>query len=163
MLKRNNVPGHIFSAQFEAELKFRVVEVDPVSGDIEGEEDGFPEEYPLEDVELSTADFMRKVSSTQNLIVVKSPAQVTDADFRTTWDSLGKSGEVLEKFGLQFKELDSATAAVIDCLGMQCVTNSIRASTLMAETCVGYRTASNLHLQSKKWEFSTASILRECF
>ena len=64
MLKRNKVPGHIVSAQFEAELKFRVVEVDPVSGDIEGEEDGFPEEYPLEDVELSTADFMRKVSST---------------------------------------------------------------------------------------------------
>mmetsp|Transcript_4245 Transcript_4245/g.12527 ORF Transcript_4245/g.12527 Transcript_4245/m.12527 type:complete len:954 (+) Transcript_4245:143-3004(+) len=115
VLKRNNVPGHIVSAQFEAELKFRVVEVDPVSGDIEGEEDGFPEEYPLEDVELSTADFMRKV---------------TDADFRTTWDSLGKSGEVLEKFGLQFKELDSATAAVLDCLGMQLQNSEQSASTI---------------------------------
>jgi len=44
-----------------AELKFRVVEVDPVSGDIEGDEDGFQEEYPLEDVEISSADFIAKV------------------------------------------------------------------------------------------------------
>jgi coatomer protein complex subunit gamma len=104
VLKRNKAPGHSISAQFVAELKFRVIEIDPVSGDIEGDEDGFPEEYPLEDVELSTADFIRKV---------------TDADFRSTWESLGLSGEVLEKFGLQFKDLNSATAAVIDCLGME--------------------------------------------
>jgi len=61
---------------------------------------------------------------------VNSPAQVTDADFRTTWDSLGKSGEVLEKFGLQFKELDSATAAVLDCLGMQLQNSEQSASTI---------------------------------
>ena len=44
-----------------AELKFRVVEVDPASGEAEGDQDGFPEEYPLEDIELSTADFIAKV------------------------------------------------------------------------------------------------------
>mmetsp|Transcript_3375 Transcript_3375/g.9905 ORF Transcript_3375/g.9905 Transcript_3375/m.9905 type:complete len:108 (+) Transcript_3375:2381-2704(+) len=49
------------AARFMAELKFRVVEVDPVSGDIEGDEDGFQEEYPLEDVEISSADFIAKV------------------------------------------------------------------------------------------------------
>lgn len=49
------------AAHFMAELKFRVVEVDPVTGEIEGDEEGFQEEYPLEDVEFSTADFVAKV------------------------------------------------------------------------------------------------------
>lgn len=44
-----------------AELQFRVVEVDPGTGEIEGDEEGFNEEYPLEDVEISTVDFMAKV------------------------------------------------------------------------------------------------------
>ena len=44
-----------------AELKFRVIEVDPTTGDIEGDEEGFQEEYPLEDVEIATADFIAKV------------------------------------------------------------------------------------------------------
>lgn len=49
------------AAHFMAELRFRVIEVDPATGEIEGDEEGFQEEYPLEDVELLTADFMAKV------------------------------------------------------------------------------------------------------
>jgi len=92
------------AARFMAELKFRVVEVDPVSGDIEGDEDGFQEEYPLEDVEISSADFIAKAKI---------------EEFRQVWDSFDKSQEVLQKFSLQFKDLQMAIDAVINCLGMQ--------------------------------------------
>lgn len=84
------------------ELRFTVVQVDPSTGDAEG--DTFEEEYPLEDLEICTADFMAKVSV---------------PDFRKAWDTIGNSNEVLEKFALQFKKLEDAVAAVIDFLGMQ--------------------------------------------
>ena len=56
-------PGSTFGApaHFLAELKFRVVEIDPATGEFEGDEEGFPEDYPLEDIEISTADFVAKV------------------------------------------------------------------------------------------------------
>mmetsp|Transcript_8044 Transcript_8044/g.13313 ORF Transcript_8044/g.13313 Transcript_8044/m.13313 type:complete len:951 (-) Transcript_8044:149-3001(-) len=84
------------------ELRFTVVQVDPVSGEEEG--DTYEEEYPLEDLEVSTADFMAKVSV---------------PDFRKAWEAMGNDNEVLEKFALQFKKLEDAVAAVIDFLGMQ--------------------------------------------
>jgi coatomer protein complex subunit gamma len=84
------------------ELRFTVVQVDPSTGDAEG--DSFEEEYPLEDLEISTADFMAKVSV---------------PDFRKAWDAVGNDNEVLEKFALQFKKLEDAVSAVIDLLGMQ--------------------------------------------
>jgi coatomer protein complex subunit gamma len=108
VLRRNPRMECVFAAQFVAELKFHVLEVDSITGEIEGDEAGFAEEYPLEDVELTTTDFMAK-------------ARLADSDFRCAWESIDKSGEVLEKFGLHFKELESAVSAVITCLGMQCV------------------------------------------
>jgi coatomer protein complex subunit gamma len=84
------------------ELRFSVVQVDPASGEEEGE--AFEEEYPLEDLEISTSDFMAKVSV---------------PDFRKAWEVMGNDNEVLEKFALQFKRLEEAVAAVIDYLGMQ--------------------------------------------
>jgi coatomer protein complex subunit gamma len=68
------------------ELKFTVYEVDPASG--EAEEDGFEEEYPLEDMEVTPADFMAKV-------------QVPD--FREAWDSQGNENEVMAKFALEVR------------------------------------------------------------
>jgi coatomer protein complex subunit gamma len=86
------------------ELHFKVVQVDPTTGEVEGNKKGYDEEYPLENLELSTNDFMAKVSL---------------GDFRRTWDQLGTDGEVLEKFALQFKKLEEAVAAIIEFLGMQ--------------------------------------------
>jgi len=99
-------PDSLFGspAQFMAELKFRVVEVDPISGDVEGDEHGFQEEYPLEDVEILSADFI---------------AEAKIGEFRQVWDSFDKSQEVLQKFSLQFKDMKIAIDAVISCLGMQ--------------------------------------------
>lgn len=60
-------PESVFgtAAHFMAELKFRVVEIDPNSGEIEDDQDSFREEYPLEDIEIATADFIAKVSCTR--------------------------------------------------------------------------------------------------
>uniref|UniRef100_A0A6U1MSQ3 Coatomer subunit gamma n=1 Tax=Fibrocapsa japonica TaxID=94617 RepID=A0A6U1MSQ3_9STRA len=89
---------------FGCELHFNVVEIDPNSGEVEGDPEGFPEEYPLEALELSVADHMAKVSL---------------GDFRRSWENMGNAAEVMEKFALQFKKLEEAVAGVIDFLGMQ--------------------------------------------
>lgn len=101
ILERNmDVP--LSPQHFTCELRFTVVQVDPATGEEEG--DTFEEEYPLEDLEIATSDFM---------------AKVTVPDFRKAWDELGNTNEVLEKFALQFKSLDEAVVAVVDFLGMQ--------------------------------------------
>lgn len=87
---------------FTCELRFTVVPVDSATGEEEG--DGFEEEYPIEDLEITTADFMAKVAV---------------PDFRKAWDAAGNDNEVLEKFALQFKKAEDAVSAVIDYLGMQ--------------------------------------------
>jgi coatomer subunit gamma len=86
------------------ELKFTVVQVDPTSGEVEGDEEGYEEEFPLEELDLSTNDYMAKVSF---------------PDFRKAWEELGSEGEVIEKFSLQFKKLSDALGAVVEFLGMQ--------------------------------------------
>lgn len=99
-LARNGDPT---PATFPCELHFKVVQVDPSTGEVEGDEDGYEEEYPLEALELGTNDFMSKVFV---------------GDFRRAWEEVGNAGEVLEKFALQFKKLEDAVTAVIDFLGM---------------------------------------------
>eukprot|EP00611_Tribonema_gayanum_P013774 TRINITY_DN24994_c0_g1_i2.p1 TRINITY_DN24994_c0_g1~~TRINITY_DN24994_c0_g1_i2.p1 ORF type:complete len:854 (-),score=272.22 TRINITY_DN24994_c0_g1_i2:124-2685(-) len=89
---------------FTCELHFKVVDCDPQSGEADEDAEGFPEEYPLEEVELSTSDCMAKVNV---------------GDFRRSWEQMGPEGEVLEKFALQFRRLDEAVAGVLDFLGMQ--------------------------------------------
>ncbi|CAM9245016.1 unnamed protein product, partial [Sphacelaria rigidula] len=93
-------------ASFTCELKFQALDVDPATGELEGDEEGFPEEYPLELLNIATADFMAK-------------ACVSLGDFRRGWEQMGSKAEVLEKFALGFKKLDEAVAAVEDFLGMQ--------------------------------------------
>lgn len=97
-----NMDAPLGPSHFTCELRFTVVQVDPASGEEEG--DTFEEEYPLEDLEISTSDFM---------------AKVTVPDFRKAWEELGNANEVLEKFALQFKNMNDAVVAVIDFLGMQ--------------------------------------------
>lgn len=97
-----NAEAALTSSTFTCELRFTVTQVDPTSGEEEG--GSFEEEYPLEDLEISTADFMAKVAV---------------PDFRKAWENVGNEGEVLEKFSLQFKKLEDAVVAVIEFLGMQ--------------------------------------------
>jgi len=99
---QRNMDEPLASSTFNCELKFTVVQVDPATGEEEGA--GFEEEYPLEDLEISTSDFMAKVAV---------------GDFRKSWEEMGNGNEVLEKFALQFKNQEDAVAAVIAYLGMQ--------------------------------------------
>ena len=102
------------TSEFNCTLHFNVVQVDPTTG--EDESDAFEEEYPLEDLEVSTADYM---------------AKVTAPDFRKAWEAVGSTNEILEKYALQFKNLEDAVASVINLLGMQPVdgTGNINANT----------------------------------
>ena len=76
--------------------------VDPAIG--EELDAPFDEEYPMEDLVISTADFMAKVSV---------------GDFRTSWEQIGNDNEVLEMFALQYKKVDDAIFSVLELLGMQ--------------------------------------------
>jgi coatomer protein complex subunit gamma len=101
VLERNaDVP--LTASSFTCELRFTVVEVDPATGEEEG--GTFEEEYPLEDLEINTSDFM---------------AKYTVPDFRKGWETVGNENEVLEKFALQFKKMDEAVEAIVNFLGMQ--------------------------------------------
>jgi coatomer protein complex subunit gamma len=97
-----NVDVPLTPSTFTCELRFTVVQVDPATGEEEG--DTFEEEYPLEDLEVATSDFMAKIMV---------------PDFRKAWENVGNANEVLEKFALQFKQMDQAVTAVVDFLGMQ--------------------------------------------
>lgn len=97
------------ATSMSCELHFKLIQVDPTTGEADVDDAGFDEEYPLEDLELSTNDFMAKVPLN---------------DFRRSWDQIGSDCEVLEKFALQFKKLEDAVAAVVDFLGMQAVDNT---------------------------------------
>jgi len=94
----------VASASMTCEMHFKLVQVDPTSGEVEGDSCGYDEEYPLEDLEVGVCDFMAKVSV---------------GDFRRSWEQIGNEGEVLEKYALQFKKLGDAVSAVVDFLGMQ--------------------------------------------
>jgi coatomer protein complex subunit gamma len=97
-----NAEAALTPSSLTCELRFTVVQVDPASGEEEG--DSFEEEYPVEDLEISTADFMAKVAV---------------PDFRKAWEAMGNANEVLEKFALQFKKMEDAVAAIMEFLGMQ--------------------------------------------
>jgi len=103
LLKRNELPQPV---SFACELQFKLLHVDPSTGQVEAGKKGFDEDFPLEQLELTTSDFVSKVSI---------------GDFRRNWDQLGNDGEVLQKFALQFKKIDEALNAVVNFLGMQAV------------------------------------------
>ena len=110
---QRDVDAPIETSAFTCTLNFSVIQVDPISG--EDESDAFEEEYPLEDLEISTADYMAKIAI---------------PDFRKSWENLGNDNEVLEKYALQFKSLEDAVSAVINLLGMQACdgTGSVKAT-----------------------------------
>eukprot|EP00798_Chlamydomonas_sp_ICE-L_P030905 gene30905-35958_t len=84
-------------------LRFRVKEVDPSSGEVE--EEGYEDEYQLEDLEVTPADYIKPV-------VVPN--------FRNSWEELNPESEKSDDYGLGHREgLQEAVEAVISILGMQ--------------------------------------------
>lgn len=91
-------------------LKFLVKDVDPSNGGEPDEGDeGYDDEYCLEELEISSADYMKRVPV---------------VDFREAWDTIGNSCEVVETFSLSYSALKVAMDAVIDFLGMHICENT---------------------------------------
>jgi len=89
------------SVCFSCQLNFTAVQVDPDSG--ESLDDGYAEEYSLENLLVTPADYMAKIAV---------------ADFRQAWNGTADTNEALGKFTMQPKTMDHAVSAVIDLLGM---------------------------------------------
>ena len=89
---------------FACTLKFLVKDCDPTTGELESEE-GYEDEYVLEDVEVTLADHM------QRTIV---------PNFASAWDEFGEENENQGTYALsQFKKLQEAVDNVVMFFGMQ--------------------------------------------
>ncbi len=123
-LKRNS---DSLALSMSCELQFKLLNVDPSTGEVDTSRKGFDEEYPLESLDISTNDFM---------------AKVTVGDFRRSWDQMGSDGEVLEKYALQFRKFDEAITAIIEYLGMQAVDGT----NVVSQETIGARKPHVLHM-----------------
>ncbi|XP_073525883.1 uncharacterized protein [Phyllobates terribilis] len=89
--------------KFSNVLRFTVKEIEPSTG--EAEEEGVEDEYQLEELEVTCADYMQKVGV---------------SNFRNAWESMDPEGERVDEYGLGYREsLVAAVNAVINLLGMQ--------------------------------------------
>ncbi|CAI7783105.1 unnamed protein product [Closterium sp. NIES-53] len=151
------VTGHTFVALSKPEgaltlgkitniMKFKVVEVDPNTGD--AEEEGYEDEYQLEDLEPEGALTLGKITNIMKFKVVEvdpntrgaeevgygdeyklEDLEVSSADyvrklsvpnFRAAWEAIDPSLERVDEYGLGVRDsLQEAVEAVITILGMQ--------------------------------------------
>ncbi|KAK9837106.1 hypothetical protein WJX81_003075 [Elliptochloris bilobata] len=83
-------------------LRFKVKEIDPSTG--ETEEEGYEDEYTLEDLNVAPGDYIRA-----------APVP----NFRAAWEALGEEAELGDDYGLGEREnLQEAVEAVVGILGM---------------------------------------------
>jgi len=91
------------SGAFQNTLKFTVKEIDPQTG--EAEETGVEDDYQLENLDLSTSDYMQRTFVT---------------NFKEKWEQLGDEFEVIETYALTtVKSLQDGINEITDYLGMQ--------------------------------------------
>lgn len=94
--------GTLTSGRFGCLLRFRVKEIDPSTG--EAEEDGFEDEYQLEDVNAQGSDYVK-------------PLYVPN--FTDAWEEAPEDSEIVDSYGLGQKEaLQDAVEAVVRLMGM---------------------------------------------
>lgn len=90
--------------QLACTMKFSVKDMDPTTG--EADEEGYEDEYGLDDLELDVATLMAK------------PGELPSS-FKSAWEALGPDNEVADSFMLeQHDSISSAVTAVMDLLGM---------------------------------------------
>jgi len=95
-------PTHV-TGTFTCTLKFIVKDCDPNTG--EPDDDGYEDEYVLEDIEVTMADHMQKVMK---------------PNFGAFWEEIGESNEVEDTFALSAsKSLEDAVKNITQFLGMQ--------------------------------------------
>jgi coatomer protein complex subunit gamma len=95
-------PTHV-SGTFSCTLKFVVKDCDPNTG--EPDDDGYEDEYVLEDVELTVADHMQKVLK---------------PNFAAAWEEITNSNELEDTYALSsMKTVEDAVKNIVDFLGLQ--------------------------------------------
>ncbi|GAB4819163.1 hypothetical protein N2152v2_006209 [Parachlorella kessleri] len=95
--------GSMALGKFMNILRFRVKEIDPTTG--EAEEEGYEDEYQLEDLEVSAADYIKPVFT---------------PNFRAVWEQMPEDAEMVDDYAIgQRESLQDAVEAVIRILGMQ--------------------------------------------
>eukprot|EP00887_Chlorella_sp_A99_P007682 scaffold20.g7682.t1 len=98
----SRAPGSLALGRFVNILRFRIKEIDPSTG--EAEEEGYDDEYQLEDIEVAAADYI-KFGFVPN--------------FRAAWDALPEENELVDDYGIgQRESLQEAVEAVSRILGM---------------------------------------------
>ncbi|KAF5841268.1 hypothetical protein DUNSADRAFT_13722 [Dunaliella salina] len=96
-------PGSLPVGELTNILRFTVKEIDPSTGEVE--EEGYADEYQLEDLEVAAADYMK-------------PVMVPN--FRKAWEEMPADFEQGDEYGLgPRKDLQEAVEAVMGILGMQ--------------------------------------------
>ena len=74
---------HLAAGSFTCLLKYLVKDCDPATG--ETDDEGYDDEYALEDVDVTVADYMQRVSL---------------ANFAAAWEELGPEHELEDTFAL---------------------------------------------------------------
>jgi len=93
---------------FSNTMKFLVKDCDPNTGEVD--ETGFSDEYTLEAIELSLADYIL-------------PSYL--GEFPKVWKELGETNQVVETFTFSaFNSLQNAISSLLDLLGMKPVDNT---------------------------------------
>jgi len=91
------------TASLPANLKFTVKDCDPATGEPDSDE-GYDDEYQLEDIEVSVADHVQRVSK---------------GNFGAAWEELGPENELEDTFALPFKTIEEAVKNIVTYLGLQ--------------------------------------------
>jgi len=90
-------------ATIPANLKFTVKDCDPATGEPDSE-DGYDDEYQLEDIDVTVADHVSRVMK---------------GNFGAAWEEIGADFELEDTFQLPFKTMDEAVKNIVTYLGLQ--------------------------------------------
>jgi len=90
-------------ATIPANLKFTVKDCDPATGEPDSE-DGYDDDYQLEDIDVTVAD---------------NVSRVMKGNFGAAWEEIGADYELEDTFQLPFKTMDEAVKNIVTYLGMQ--------------------------------------------
>merc|ERR1719193_1491183 len=93
----------LVAASFSCTLKFVVKDCDPTTGEADDDE-GYEDEYVLEDLDLSVADHVHKVNKT---------------NFGASWEEVGETNELEDTYALSVETLNDAVKNIVSFMGMQ--------------------------------------------
>lgn len=91
------------TATFSCVMKFIVKDCDPNTGEPDNDE-GYQDEYVLENVEITVADHVQKVLKT---------------NFAASWEEVGAENELEDTYALSMPSLEEAIKNIIQFMGMQ--------------------------------------------